>query len=739
MTKKTLKEYISQKKIPSRAVLYAVTAYVLGAIMGAHFTFTYVVFFALSLVGLLGYFLFWEWKRCGLFLLIAIMFVGMGVSCNAINREPETSAGKHVITGSVQDISPRDNGTTLYTLYNVTVDGEKISKKAFLTSAESYTLDDIISSEASVSLPSRPRYAFGFDDRLYCASQNVAFRAYSTGDELIGREKGIIPAANSLRLMVSSKMDELFGDNAGVAKAFVLGVDWDIYNDSYEMFRMAGISHLLSVSGLHVGFMTIALLYILQNILKLGRTPRNIISIVFLVFYVIFTGGRVPVVRAAVMFGGYILAKQSQRRADRPTILALALLLNILSNPLRLFDVGLQLSFGAVFSLMCIEPAISGALNFPKSKIIRAAVSTFSINLCTLPILINLNNYFWPLTLIVNVFAITIAGIAIPLAALVTLLYIVIGNAAILLGYAVSVLISVLNFLAGLYTLTPQLGVTMHSTYGIAAIMAFLIAFFVSPYSKKLTWRFRRASIGALCICIAALYVLPTLGKAELRVTFLDLGSQDATIVETKDKTLLIDAGKTERTSDYIIKNAIHPDVTIITNQSAEYAYGVSYLSKEKRTGDLYCSEAGLSVLSTSGIYAKAIYAGDTIELSDDVSMRVLSIAGDPLDSIILSIDYRGETAMLYLSDADAAQQYGVSQDAKIVRLAAHGTKAAFNEQVITDANAYAVIACSQRELSSSVTESLKGTRLFQTKYNGTITATWTNDTDYPEIQTMYE
>lgn len=732
---KQLRRDIKHERVLAAAVLF----YMLGAIIGASFTFSYAVFFALASVGLLGYFFFREWRMSGLFLLIAIMFVGVGLSCKAINSPAAVTAGSHTVVGTVKDISPKDNGFTMYTLSNVRVDGEEIFKDAFLTSGESYTLDDIITSEASVSLPNRARYPFGFDDRLYCAAKGAAFRAYSSEDEAIGKASGLLPFANSLRLAASERMDKLFGTNAGVAKAFVLGVDWDISDDSYETFRMAGISHLLSVSGLHVGFMAGALLLILRKLLRLGRTPSYLLILAFLAFYVIFTGGRVPVVRASIMFACYTIAKLSGRRADGPTILAVALFINLIGNPLRLFDVGLQLSFGAVFSLMCVTPAVSRLFREPKSKLAKGAIASFAINLGTLPIMINLNNTLWPMTILVNAVAVLIASVAIPMSALATLIYVVIGDAVLFIGKIPGLLIDVLNALASIYNKTEQLSFSMHSSYGVAALMVFAAAFFISPYAARIKRKIRYGAVGVLAAMIAFVYVIPTINTAPLKITFLDIGSQDATVVQTADKTLLIDAGKNERAAEYLIKNGVTPDAVILTNQSAEYAYGITNVIKEYGSAKIYSSTSGQKILNMSGIETSALAVGESVVLSKDVSVSVIGSAGDnDLDSLVLSIDYLGRTALLYLSDAKSSEQYGINQKSDIVRLAGHGAKDYFNAQTVQNSGAAAVVACSQRDLSQYVRESLSGFDLYQTKYNGSITAVWKNEEKSPKIMTMY-
>ena len=325
------------------------------------------------------------------------------------------------------------------------------------------------------------------------------------------------------------------------------------------------------------------------------------------------------------------------------------------------------------------------------------------------------------------------------MSALATLIYVILGDAALFIGKIPDFLIDILNVLADIYNKTPNLSFSMHSTYGAAALMVFALAYFISPYAVKIKRKIRYGAVSALAVIIAALYVLPTINTAPLRITFLDIGSQDATIVETADRTLLIDAGQNERAAEYLIKNGVTPDAVIVTDQSAEYAYGITNVAKEFTSAKIYSSISGQQILEMSGVEAEALETGESIVLSKDVRVRVLNSVGDNLDSLVLSVDYYGRTALLYLSDAKASEQYGINQKSDIVKLAGHGAKDYFNAETLQNSGAAAVVVCSQRELSQYVKENLSDVELYQTKYNGSITAVWSNNEEEPpEIKTMY-
>jgi len=131
--------------------------------------------------------------------------------------------------------------------------------------------------------------------------------------------------------------------------------------DIAEMFRHAGVGHVLAVSGLHVSIVSI----LLYSLLRLtGLRPRTFVPalIVFLVLFALLTGSRPSSVRAVIMNSVILIAyAYFQQGIRRATFVGLALssLLILLSNPLLLFAPSFVLSFGAVLSLVVISPPVN--------------------------------------------------------------------------------------------------------------------------------------------------------------------------------------------------------------------------------------------------------------------------------------------------------------------------------------------------------------------------------------------
>jgi len=116
-------------------------------------------------------------------------------------------------------------------------------------------------------------------------------------------------------------------------------------------FSRTGASHLLAISGLHVGIVALVVFFLLKSF-GLPHSARLITSIVFLFIYALICGMRPSIVRATVMFTVFALGFFFKRRVSLFNSLALAGFVCLLIRPQWLFTVGFQLSFLATLSII---------------------------------------------------------------------------------------------------------------------------------------------------------------------------------------------------------------------------------------------------------------------------------------------------------------------------------------------------------------------------------------------------
>jgi competence protein ComEC len=151
------------------------------------------------------------------------------------------------------------------------------------------------------------------------------------------------------------------GENEfSIFKALVLGDRINIDQELYAQYIDAGAVHILAVSGLHVGLIYLLLLFVLNPIKRIpyGSLLLPLFTIISLWAYAFITGLSESVIRSVTMFSLFALAKLLQRRTNSINILFLSYFILVLISPVRLFRIGFQLSYLAVFFILWIQPMI---------------------------------------------------------------------------------------------------------------------------------------------------------------------------------------------------------------------------------------------------------------------------------------------------------------------------------------------------------------------------------------------
>lgn len=232
---------------------------------------------------------------------------------------------------------------------------------------------------ARVRLPDGRRNPGGFDTRAWERMQGVAYRASPLSGEkaaVTGQPSQDITAlAQRARRAAESAIDALWpGQTGALMRGLLLGDTSEIDPETLGAFRDTGMAHVLSVSGLHVGF--VALLAAWLTRLTGGRLwMRFALCTLLLGGYTLLVGAPAPCVRAMIMCAAVLAGPLWDRNPDALCALALSAVLVLAVRPLDLYSVSFQLSYGAMFGMLCLNLSAPGAPDAPKSAARRVAGS----------------------------------------------------------------------------------------------------------------------------------------------------------------------------------------------------------------------------------------------------------------------------------------------------------------------------------------------------------------------------
>ena len=171
----------------------------------------------------------------------------------------------------------------------------------------------------------------------------------------------------SLRYRLTDTVHSLFpNDIGGFISGIVLGETDFLEDGTIESFRITGTSHILVVSGLHVALWS-GFLYKLFAVFFRKRLSA-IISIVFLFFYMAFTGFTPSVIRAGTMMILNYISILLKEKPDSLNTLGISALVITVCDPFSLYSVGTVFSFVSVFGILLMNEYVYKKLDFMKIR-----------------------------------------------------------------------------------------------------------------------------------------------------------------------------------------------------------------------------------------------------------------------------------------------------------------------------------------------------------------------------------
>lgn len=352
-----------------------------------------------------------------------------------------------------------------------------------------------------------------------------------------------------LRARAGERIDRIFGVDAPVVRALVIGDMTLIPATQRDRFARAGLVHMLSVSGLHVAIIALAL-ELLAGAMRLPKRPARVATMLLLGAYVAGIGAPPPAVRAAVMLGLLIASRTMQRPTSSWAVLAVGGVAPLVA-PRTVLDLGWQLSVAGTIAL-----AAGGALarrTIPKrwrgarSSTVRAAIVSTVATVVTAPLVAWTFGRVALLGPLTNLAADPVMGLLQPV--LFLAICIPVRPVERLLADAAHLLLATFDGIAAHAAAIPGGSPLVFPTV-LSAVAGGVAA--IAVVVACLTERPARACIVALT-CVALMTAEPVLRRpgefTELHV--IDVGQGDALALRTRSaRWIVIDAGRSWSSGD---------------------------------------------------------------------------------------------------------------------------------------------------------------------------------------------
>lgn len=561
-----------------------------------------------------------------------------------------------------------------------------------------------------ITEPQERRNPGGFDYRLYLQAQGISGMVYLRDEsaiERLGSAKGVYYGVQGIRTSFCTLADQLFDtEPAALVKGILLG-DKTADADMNESFRAAGVSHVLAISGLHVGIVSGCILLVLKK-MRMAKTGQMIGVGLSLFFYMLLTGFSASIIRASLMTLAVLLGEMIGEEYDALSALSLAAVILLLINPVLLFTAGFQLSFTAMLGItLFYRPLLKRwrrKIAQPGS-VLSGLLLTLAASIGTLPVMLYHFKTFSLIGFLANIAIVPLITIIIPLAAMALLIGAFLPGFGSVIAFIPNALASLCLWIVDICADFDKFSINRGGFEIFEMVLFALVAFFCVGY-----FNFRRQIprifvISAAFVCVAAMTLGAALPKP-LTITYLDVGQGDAALLTTpKGANYLIDGGGYEDTgygnqqnrtpiSEAVLLPTLYAqginalDGVFISHNHADHAQGIEELLGTIPVETIYVSSKynHEGVLNQQKVPVKSLGEGDVLTTPERVRVDILWPEGsvEKLEdeaqneaSMVMRINY-GERSFLFTGDIGHGTEEALLKqniDCDVLKVAHHGSK----------------------------------------------------------------
>lgn len=665
----------------------------------------------LVLVILAFYYNSWFYHFLTGFLLIVLFMLFMDIYNLPGSKQVEQTESSIKTEGKIISRPRWDNRKSSFVLERDAADKDARKIQVFAYFKTDLNCGDRVILKGTLTAPNSPGNPGEFDYRAYLHKEQIhSILTVESPENIIIIESGngfsnyLYNYRTSFEKVV---YDNIPHEEAAIILGMVLGKTDDITPERYLEFQQAGIAHLFSVSGLHVGFIVLLLGW-LTAMAGFSKRSSLISSTVVLLIYATLVGWPVPVTRSVIMAVLAMLAYYGGRERQILDSLGLAGIVIYYLDPYALFKVSFQLSFLATGGILYFYPLMRDKWEV-KSWLGKAVLIPLAAQLTTLPLIAYYFNLFTPVSIICNIVLLYLSGAIVILAFAALLVFEIIAPLGIMM-------LSLTGFLTSLLTSLTSLSLKIPGAYFWTATphcimlglffagLGFIVFYWHCASGKKIMY------LGLLLMIMFVVSICLPAGvfnHGQMELVFVDVGQGDCILIKTpQGKFILVDGGGSpysdvgeRKVIPYLRHRGIREFFMLInTHPDTDHLQGLLTVAEQIRfkyiglPASLIDSERYTSlkeIADHKGAAVVPLFRGQRLNPEAEVYIDVVypgpgPYAGDEFNSqsLVLEVQFRDFVFVLPgdLEEPEVSQIVPELKKAVLVKVPHHGSKGSLGE-----------------------------------------------------------
>ena len=585
-------------------------------------------------------------------------------------------------------------------------------------------IGDIIEIKGDLKEPSNNTVPNTFNYKKYLYNKKIYFTLNINSIKKIENNTNLI---YYIKIIISNRINDIT-NSSPYLQTFILGDKSYIDDNINNTYRDNGISHLFSISGMHISLISGILFYLIKRISYNNYYNYGVV-ITFLLLYTFLLGMIASVIRTIVMYILFAINKLFNLKIKSADLMLFVLVICIIINPFIVYDIGFQYSYIISFTLIILRDKIKKINNY----ILKSLYISYIAFIVSFPITIY--NFYQ-----VNIISIPLNVIVIPLVSIIIFPLSIITFIFPFLDNILYILIKFLEFVS-INIDKIEFTKIIFAKPNILVIILYYALIYMSLYKRK----YLIFLILLIVFHKYYRYIYPF-----MNVTFLDVGQGDSILISFpyNKGNILIDTGGIYNSSYSIAKNKTIPylksmgitclDYVIITHGDYDHMGEAINLVENFKVEKVIFNCGELNDLEKELIEVlgkkKIPYYSCVKELNVD-NNKLYSLNnkdyGNENDNSSVIYTKLNNHKFLFMGDAgvgveeDLIEKYNL-QDIDVLKVGHHGSKTSSGKEFINEINPkYSIISVGKNNRyghpNKEVLDTLNDSKIYRTDQDGSI------------------